>query len=122
MTYTLMNLVMLAVVLLVALCAFVLRRPARPGPMFLAAGVTAAVLFLLTALFDSLMIAGGLMVYTGEHLIGWFIGLAPIEDFAYPLAAVILLPSLWFLLGPRAATAQTDAAHTHAEKGVTDAD
>ncbi|AMB59939.1 lycopene cyclase domain-containing protein [Microterricola viridarii] len=110
MTYTVLNLVMLAVVLVVAASALLLRRPARLGVALAAAAATAAVLFLLTALFDSLMIAGGLMEYSGEHLIGWFIGLAPIEDFAYPLAAVILLPSLWWLLGPRAV----------AQKGATD--
>ncbi|SDR76245.1 lycopene cyclase domain-containing protein [Microterricola viridarii] len=100
MTYTVLNLVMLAVVLLVAASALLLRRPARLGTALASAGVTAAALFVLTALFDSLMIAGGLMEYSGEHLLGWSIGLAPIEDFAYPLAAVILLPSLWALLGP----------------------
>lgn len=112
MSYTELNLVMLAVVLLLAACALLLRRPARPGVGLAAAAATAGALFLLTALFDSLMIAGGLMEYSGEHLLGWFIGLAPVEDFAYPLAAVILLPSLWLLLAPRAAGA----------KGAQDAD
>jgi hypothetical protein len=36
-----------------------------------------------------------LFTYTDAHLLGPRIGLAPIEDFAYPLAAVILLPALW---------------------------
>lgn len=61
--------------------------------------ITVVSLFVLTAIFDNLMIGTGLMAYSREHTSGVTIGLAPIEDFAYPLAALILLPSLWFLLG-----------------------
>src|SRR5690606_14002774 len=43
-------------------------------------------------------IAAGLFHYSEEHLLGVMIGLAPIEDFAYPLAAALLLPSLWWAL------------------------
>ena len=34
------------------------------------------------------------------------VGLAPLEDFAYPLAGVLLLPGLWLLLGGRVASAR----------------
>ncbi|WP_343317703.1 lycopene cyclase domain-containing protein [Arthrobacter sp. TMP15] len=55
----------------------------------------------LTVVFDNLMIASGLFDYAGETLNGLHIGLAPIEDFAYPLGGVLLLPGLWLLLTGR---------------------
>ena len=47
------------------------------------------------------MIAVGLFTYADEHIIGLRIGLAPLEDFAYTLAALILLPALWAFLRSR---------------------
>ncbi|WP_309128997.1 lycopene cyclase domain-containing protein [Microbacterium sp.] len=73
--------------------ALVLRRPGGSSPAALA--IAAAALLLLTALFDNLMISAGLFAYSDAHVSGLRIGTAPIEDFAYPLAAVILLPALW---------------------------
>lgn len=72
-------------------------RRARP----LAVAITIAVLFALTAVFDSVMIASGLFHYSPAHLLDIHIGLAPIEDFAYPLAGAALLPPLWMLLRAR---------------------
>jgi len=83
------------------------RRPGNPWPDARAVGVTAAALFVLTAVFDNVMIGSGLFHYAPEHLSGVRIGLAPIEDFAYPLAAALLLPSLWTVLGRR--RSRTDA-------------
>lgn len=73
------------------------RRRPRPAPL----AVTALVLCALTAAFDSLMIASGLFHYAPEHLLGITVGLAPLEDFAYPLAGVLLLPALWAALRAR---------------------
>ncbi|RZU66895.1 lycopene cyclase domain-containing protein [Microterricola gilva] len=101
MSYLVLSAVALTIAVGVAASALLIRRPARLGSAVAAAALTAAVLVVLTAVFDSLMIAAGLMEYTAEHLLGWFIGLAPIEDFAYPIAAVILLPALWLLAAPR---------------------
>jgi len=68
---------------------------------WLAILIAGATLIALTAIFDSLMIKADLFYYA-EHLIsGLRIGLAPIEDFAYPVAAVILLPALWRVLTAR---------------------
>ncbi len=47
---------------------------------------------MLTAVFDTVMIATGLFHYAPTQLAGVHIGLAPLEDFAYPLAGVLLLP------------------------------
>ena len=63
-----------------------------------AAGV---VLMILTAVFDNVMILVGLITYDQTTISGLFVGLAPLEDFAYPLAGLILLPSVWLLLGKR---------------------
>lgn len=64
-------------------------------------GLTIAALVVLTVVFDSLMIGMDLFRYDDEQLVGWFIGLAPIEDLAWPIAAGLLLPSLGELLAGR---------------------
>ena len=66
-----------------------------------ASGLAALVLLTLTAVFDNVMIAAGLFTYPPEHLSGLHIGLAPVEDFAYPLAAAFLIPAVWTLLTPK---------------------
>lgn len=59
-------------------------------------------LVVLTVVFDSLMIAGGLFRYAPERISGIRIGLAPIEDLAYPVAAALLGTALWSLGRPSA--------------------
>lgn len=106
MTYLALTLPFLAIALAVSLAAL-LRRPARGiRRHLLATAMTMALLIALTAVFDSVMISAGLFHYSGEHLVGWFIGLAPIEDFAYPIAAALLLPALWWMLTRRATDAE----------------
>ncbi|MCC9203882.1 lycopene cyclase domain-containing protein [Arthrobacter sp. zg-Y769] len=83
-------------------CATVLLRRNRPQHFAAAAAVTAVVLLALTAVFDNLMIRVGLFWYNEDRISGAFAGAAPLEDFAYPLAAVLLLPALWVLLPGRA--------------------
>ncbi|MFY9713322.1 MAG: lycopene cyclase domain-containing protein [Microbacterium sp.] len=68
------------------------------GPSAYALVISATGLVLLTAVFDSAMIAAELFHYAPSRLLGLHIGLAPVEDFAYPLAAVLLLPSVWIVL------------------------
>jgi lycopene cyclase domain-containing protein len=97
-----------AFVLLACLAAFfALGR--IPGPSraravrrwrfpLLASGIA---LLLLTAVFDNVMITLGFMEYSDARTSGLAIGLAPLEDFSYPLAGLILLPALWVLLGRR---------------------
>lgn len=72
------------------------RRPQRGRRARWVAVVAAgAVLAVLTAVFDNVMIGVGLFGYAPEALTGLSVGLAPVEDFAYPVAAAILLPVLW---------------------------
>jgi lycopene cyclase domain-containing protein len=95
MTYWLLNLPFLAVVAVVALAAVLARR----APRWRAVGLAAIVLLLATVVFDNVLVATGIVGYDSGRISGVLIGVAPIEDFAYAVAAVVLLPSLWSLLG-----------------------
>lgn len=126
MTYWALNAVFLLPAAAVLAAALLRRRADAPGPghpgrkgMPAALGITAVVLLALTAVFDNVMIAAGLFGYNPDRISGAFIGRAPLEDFAYALAAVLLLPALWVLLGKRPdstttppAAAETAAAET----------
>jgi lycopene cyclase domain-containing protein len=89
--------IFLAVVAVVAILALATRRAPKGIALVIAAGV----LLVLTAIFDNVMIGIGLVGYDRALISGVFIGRAPIEDFAYTVAAVVLLPSLWTLLGKK---------------------
>lgn len=85
-----------------AVCGILLTVASRRrGPRPAAVALTILALFALTAVFDTVMIATGLFHYSPAHLLGLHIGLAPIEDFAYPLAGALLLPPLWTALRAR---------------------
>ncbi len=56
-------------------------------------------LIVMTAVFDSLIVYYGIVDYDPVKLLGVNIGFAPIEDFAYAVAAVLLLPTLWHYFG-----------------------
>ncbi|WP_371708699.1 lycopene cyclase domain-containing protein [Nesterenkonia sp. NBAIMH1] len=81
---------------------------ARPRDLVAAAALAMGVLFALTAIFDNVIIGIGLVAYDESVISGLRIGLAPIEDFAYPLAGVILLPALWVLLRPLGSAGERD--------------
>src|ERR671912_412410 len=49
----------------------------------------------LPVAFDSIMIAAGLFDYSEAHIWGVRLGLAPIEDLAYPIAGILLLSGVW---------------------------
>jgi len=97
MTYLFLNAIFLAVAAAIAILALARRLISRR--FVVAVTLALALTLLLTAVFDNLMIGAGLFSYDPTHISGLFVGLAPIEDFAYPLAATILLPALWVLLG-----------------------
>lgn len=98
MTYWLLNLAFLAVVAVVAIAALIARR----APRWRLVGLTAIVVVVMTAVFDNVLVGAGIVAYDPARISGIRIGVAPIEDFAYAIAAVVLLPSLWSLLTPRA--------------------
>jgi lycopene cyclase domain-containing protein len=59
---------------------------------------------ILTLVFDTLMIREGLYTFDPAKIVGLHLWRAPIEDFAYPVAAGIAMPALWTLLERRAAS------------------
>ena len=57
--------------------------------------VTLGILTVCAAVFDSLIIAAGIVDYDTTKILGVYIGAAPIEDFMYALLAVAIVPALW---------------------------
>lgn len=80
-------------------CAVWRRRPDRRW--WIATGLTLLTLAVLTAVFDTAMIAADLFRFDESRLAGHFIGLAPVEDFAWPVAAVLVVPAVALLATPR---------------------
>ena len=99
MTYWALNAIFLAAVAAVALVAVLSKR----APRWVSVGRVLGVVLVMTAVFDTIMIGIGLVGYDAERISGAFIGVAPLEDFAYAIAAVVLLPSLWCLIGGKRA-------------------
>lgn len=97
MTYTLVCLPFLAVAVVLSLVAARRLPPPARRRRWLAIGFAGALVLVLTAVFDSLMIAAGLFGYAEGTRLGPTIGLAPIEDFAYPIFTVLLVPAIWTL-------------------------
>lgn len=99
MTYTVLNLAFLALAAAgTALALVVVRRRGATAPRTRALALAAVVMLALTAVFDNVIIATGLVDYHPELHLGLRLGLAPIEDFAYTVAALALLPALWSAL------------------------
>ena len=99
MTYWALNAIFLGAVAAVALAAVLSKR----APRWASIGLVLGIVLVMTAVFDNVMIGVGLVGYDESKISGAFIGIAPLEDFAYAIAAVVLLPSLWCLLGGRRA-------------------
>ncbi|QNE48162.1 lycopene cyclase domain-containing protein [Glaciihabitans sp. INWT7] len=98
MNYWQLNAIFLAAVAVVGCLAIAKSRRAMPVLPILG---TLGILLLVTAVFDNVMIGIGLVGYDAAKISGAFIGIAPLEDFAYAVAAAVLLPSLWLLLPGR---------------------
>jgi lycopene cyclase domain-containing protein len=86
-----------------------------PGARAASIALAVAILLVMTAVFDNVMIGIGLVGYDAAKISGVFIGIAPLEDFSYSVAALILLPSLWVLLGSgrRRPTGEAHATERH---------
>ncbi len=96
MSYWALNAIFLSATAVVGVVAVVVAgRRHRPG--WASVLIAAAVMLVMTVVFDNVMIGIGLVGYAPEKIGGVFVGLAPLEDFAYPIAAAVLLPSLWVL-------------------------
>ena len=88
MTYLWLTVTVMA---LVAIYAFLMRHWLVAKPLV----ATAAVMLTLTAIFDNVIIGTGIVAYDPEKISGIKIGVAPIEDFAYTVLAIVLVPSLF---------------------------
>lgn len=95
MTYLALNATVL-LSLIVILNLFMRRTP------WASIGVTFALMVALTAIFDNIIILSGTVAYDRSKILGLLIGAAPIEDFAYTIAAVVLVPALWVIFSRRA--------------------
>ena len=88
MTYLLLSITVMA---LVVIYAYLMRHWWVAKPLL----GTAAVMLTLTAIFDNVIIGTGIVAYDLETISGIKIGVAPIEDFAYAVLAIVLVPSLF---------------------------
>jgi lycopene cyclase domain-containing protein len=52
-------------------------------------------MLLVTSIFDNIIIGLNIVNYDSSKLSGWFIGLAPIEDFAYTVVSVLAVATIW---------------------------
>lgn len=120
-TYALLALPFFAVVAVVAVVAGVVaRRRARGGPaarrpsgrVAVATSVVAGIaLLVMTIVFDNVIVGTGVVAYDASLISGLKIGVIPVEDLAYSIAAVVLLPSLWVLFDRADRSAADRSAH-----------
>ena len=87
MNYLILNLIFVAVSLLALLLV-----PKNRWPAYLVGLVP---MLILTAIFDNAIVASGIVAYDPSKISGVMIGVVPIEDFAYTIAAVAIVPSVW---------------------------
>ena len=78
-----------------------IQDPVARRRHWLAVAITLAVVALLTAVFDNVMIRAGLFWYEPSATSGLRIGVAPVEDFSYAIACCLALPGLWLLFGSK---------------------
>ena len=92
-TYLILNLVFLV-------CIFVLfmQHMKKPNKSW---WITLAILLVLTAVFDSIIIWAGIVDYDIQKILGLYVGKAPFEDFFYAILAVLIVPTLWNLFEPK---------------------
>lgn len=98
MTYWIINIPFLLAAALVLAASIALQRAPRAVAWFIAA----AVMMVLTAVFDNAIIGFGLVDYDPALISGVRIGVAPLEDFAYTIASLLIVPALWHMMEPRA--------------------
>ncbi len=87
-TYLALNLVFM----LVAFVSLILISRKNP---WRAIGFTMIWMFLMTLVFDNVIIALGIVGYDENKISGLLLGLAPIEDFSYTVVSVLAVGILW---------------------------
>lgn len=91
MSYPLLTLIVLGIFTVYGL---LMRRWIVGKPLVFAA----TLMFVLTAIFDNVIIGTGIVAYDESLISGIKIVYAPIEDFAYTAVALILVPSIFNFL------------------------
>lgn len=89
MTYLLLNGAILMVVIVCVVCA------ARKYMAWRTVLLLTVILLAFTAVFDSLIVGSGIVAYDSGKILGIYVAKAPVEDFAYTIAACLLVPYLW---------------------------
>lgn len=88
-TYLALNIIFISIVFVIFRI-----RPIIPSKAWL---ISLAILMVMTVIFDSLIIAVGIVGYDTSKLLGVYLAKAPIEDLFYSLLAIIIIPRLWRL-------------------------
>jgi lycopene cyclase domain-containing protein len=78
--------------MLVAFVSLILISRKNP---WRAIGFTMIWMFLMTLVFDNVIIALGIVGYDENKISGLLLGLAPIEDFSYTVVSVLAVGILW---------------------------
>lgn len=91
MSYPLLTIIVLGIF---AVYAVLMRRWISLKPLAFA-GI---LMFVLTAIFDNVIIGTGIVAYDESLISGIKILYAPIEDFAYTVVALLLVPSVFNFL------------------------
>lgn len=96
MNYLLLNgTVLLALALAGLICVSQVPKGEQRQSVTKPFWVTLLGVLVLTAVFDSLIIAAGIVGYDPTRILGIYIGRAPIEDFAYAAVSVMLVVIIW---------------------------
>lgn len=98
MTYLTLNTLFLGLTLWFSFWVKTFTKSTWGRSFWIPRGITFAVLLVFSAVFDNVIILMGLVAYDTSRISGIFIGVAPIEDFFYTVAAVAFLPALWDLM------------------------
>jgi lycopene cyclase domain-containing protein len=98
-SYLVFSLLFVALALVPVAGAVVRQRTGRRW--WRAVAFSMVVLLVLTVIFDSLMVHVDLFRYDQSRSLGLDVLLTPVEDLAWPVAAALLVPSLWVLATPR---------------------
>ena len=91
---------LLSLGVLVPVCALALAVLIRAGRTALVPALGGlVVLVTMTAAFDNVIVGTGIVAYDPARILGARLGVAPVEDFSYAIAAALVLPAIWVLLG-----------------------
>ena len=88
MKYAVLNAVFL-VSIVVLLISYTKKLPSK------ATYYTLIAVILMTLFFDSIIVSSAIVGYTPSAILGIYVWHAPLEDFAYAIASVLMVGVLW---------------------------